>query len=266
MAYQTVPATLAERPSFALDHDLEPGDQLIDTAIVPNGARLRLVRNGEDYVILLDNNELMSTDFHASEVALATLTCERLGKREAAELLIGGYGLGFTMRAALAALDDDAGVTVAEIVPEIIDWARGPMHALTAGCLDDARVQLVKDDVAVLIDAAVDAYDAILLDVDNGPEGLTRRLNDWLYSKSGLDAAMRALRPHGILAIWSATPDAKFAASLAQSGFEVAVVAVPACGASPGQAHPPEHVILFAQRGEASCRVAGPEKTQDAEA
>ncbi|MCY1671658.1 spermidine synthase [Novosphingobium sp. SL115] len=233
---------------MADDYGLQPGDELVDTAHVPNGARLRLIRNCDDFAILLDDNELMSTDIYSSEVALATMTCKRLGEREAPQLLIGGYGLGFTMRAALDVLGHDASVTVAEIVPEIIDWARGPMKSLTAGGLDDARVQLVQDDVAMLIDCAVGAYDAILLDVDNGPEGLTRRVNDWLYSKSGLEAAMTALRPHGILAVWSATPDAEFVTLLSQAGFEVAVVAVKANDKAIGK-DAFEHVIIFAQRG-----------------
>ncbi|WP_420719839.1 spermidine synthase [Novosphingobium aerophilum] len=233
--------------------DLLPGDELIDIAHVPNGDRLRLVRNGDDFVILLDKHELMSTDLFSSEEALATMTCERLGTRADLQMLIGGYGMGFTLRAALETLASDAQVIVAEIVPEIIKWARGPMRAFTAGCLDDARVQLVQDDVAILINAADSAYDAILLDVDNGPEGLTRRVNDWLYSRMGLRAAMTALKPQGILAIWSATPDAEFSALLAAMGFEVTVVSVEACiGEAPGQEapgdEPLEHVILFAQK------------------
>src|SRR3546814_8135828 len=143
------------------------------------------MRSDDDFAIVLDRNELMCSDRSASEEALATMTCERLGGRPAPQLLIGGYGKGFTLRAALAALGEDASVTVAELVPEIIQWARGPMRELTAECLDDARVLLVMDDVAMLIDAAWEGYDAILLDVDNGPEGLTRRLNDRLYSRHG---------------------------------------------------------------------------------
>ncbi|NLR71230.1 spermidine synthase [Novosphingobium sp. ERN07] len=228
--------------------ELEEGDELLDTARVPNGARLRLVRNGEDFVILLDRNELMSTDVCASEVALAEMTCARLGKRAAPQLLIGGYGLGFTLRAALAVLDSSAGVAVAEIVPEIVAWARGPMERLTAGCLDDPRVQLVHDDVAMLIDAACGGYDAILLDVDNGPEGLTRSVNDWLYSESGLQAASRALRPGGILAVWSAFKDKAFVALLEKTGFAVEVVDVDAGEApKPGKV-PLEHVIFFARK------------------
>lgn len=219
-------------------------DELIGTARVPDGVELKLVRNGDDFAILLDRNELMSTDIIASEEALATMTCERLGDRAAPQLLIGGYGMGFTLRAALAALGDDASVTVVEIVPEIIEWARGPMRELTGNCLEDPRVVLVSDDVAMLIDSGRDAYDAILLDVDNGPEGLTRRLNDHLYSPHGLRAAMAALRPGGVLAIWSATPEPKFTVELAEAGFEVEALEVKAY--TNGKGH--DHVIWFARK------------------
>lgn len=217
---------------------------LIGTAFVPDGVELRLLQNEDDFAILLDRNELMSTDIHASEQALATMTCERLQGHAAPQLLIGGYGMGFTLRAALAMLGADAGVIVAEIVPEIIAWARGPMHALTAGCLDDPRVQLVMDDVVLLIDAAREAYDAILLDVDNGPEGLTRELNDRLYSNAGLQAAMRALKPGGVLAIWSAGPEPAFTQQLERAGFVVTEALVHAYGDGTGD----RHMIWFAQK------------------
>ena len=196
-------------------------DELIGTARVPDGVELKLVRNGDDFAILLDRNELMSTDICASEEELATMTLDRLGDRPAPQLLIGGYGMGFTLRAALRVLGPDAEVTVAEIDPEIIEWARGPMRGHTNGCLDDPRVVLVNDDVAMLIGTAREAYDAILLDVDNGPEGLTRRLNDDLYSDNGLKAALSALTPGGILAVWSATPEPSFNVQLEKAGFEV---------------------------------------------
>ncbi|MBF9152498.1 spermidine synthase [Novosphingobium jiangmenense] len=228
--------------------ELEDGDELIDTCRVPDGARLRLVRNGGDFVILLDRNELMSTDVCASEVQLAEMTCARLAGRSNLQMLIGGYGLGFTLRAALEVLDDTAHVTVAEIVPEIVQWARGPMAGLTAGCLDDRRVQLVHDDVAMLIDAARDAYDAILLDVDNGPEGLTRALNGWLYSRDGLQAAARALRPGGILAVWSAFQDPAFVALLGEAGFTVEVASVDAGEEPQAGRDPLHHVIFFATK------------------
>ncbi|SFF94767.1 Spermine/spermidine synthase [Novosphingobium sp. CF614] len=228
------------------------GHEVIGTAMVPDGVELRLLRSGDDYAIVLERNELMSTDINASEEALATMTCERLGPCQAPQLLIGGYGMGFTLRAALAALGEDASVVVAELVPEIIEWARGPMRELTADCLDDARVLLVNDDVAMLIDAATDGYDAILLDVDNGPDGLTRELNDHLYSRHGLQAAMTALRPGGILAIWSAEPDPAFAVRLRDAGFEVTEVRVNAQTDSPADCPADcadeRHVIWFARK------------------
>ncbi|MEN9717262.1 MAG: hypothetical protein RIQ99_140, partial [Pseudomonadota bacterium] len=195
---------------------LDDGEHLVDIAYVPDGSRLRLVQSGDDFVILLDHNELMSTDFSASEEVLARLACAELAGKAAVSMLIGGYGMGFTLRAALDDLASDAEVTVAEIVPKILEWARGPMQAITNGCLDDPRVQVVEDDVAMLLDAAIEGYDCILLDVDNGPEGLTRPINDWLYSEEGLVTACRALRPGGVLAIWSASHDDRFAGRLAR--------------------------------------------------
>ena len=205
---------------------------------------MRLFRRGNDFMIVLDRNELMNSRMSGSEEALAVMTCERLANGSPPHLLIGGYGMGFTLRAALAVLGADARVTVAELVPEIIDWARGPMAELAAGCLDDSRVRLVYDDVAAVIDAAQNSYDAILLDVDNGPDGLTRAGNDRLYSARGLAAAMSALKPGGILAIWSAAPDDAFARRLGKAGFAVDEVAVRARSNGKG----PRHVIWFATR------------------
>ena len=219
--------------------------ELIDTADVPGGEPLRLFRRGADHMIVLDRNELMNSRMSGSEAALATMTCDRLGPRPALRLLIGGYGMGFTLRAALAALGKDAQVVVAELVPAIIRWARGPMAVLTAGGLDDPRVRLIEGDVAAEIGATRAAYDAILLDVDNGPDGLTRAANDGLYAPAGLAAARAALKPGGILAIWSAAPDAAFARRLAQSGFAVDEVAVRARANGKG----PRHVIWFGTKG-----------------
>ena len=219
--------------------------ELLGSAIVPGGGEeLRLFRRGDDFMIVLDRNELMSSRMSGSEEALAVMTIERLRGRAAPHLLIGGYGMGFTLRAALAALGRDARLTVAELVPEIIDWARGPMAAMTANCLDDPRTALRIDDVGAAIRSANDDYDAILLDVDNGPDGLTRRANNGLYSRSGLAAAKAALRPGGILAIWSAAPDRQFARSLADAGFIVDEVAVRARSNGKGA----KHVIWFATK------------------
>ena len=219
--------------------------ELIGTAEVPGGDALRLYRRGDDFIIAIDRNELMSSRMSGSEEALATMTCDRLRSPKAASLLIGGYGMGFTLRAALGALGPDAKIAVAELVPGIIEWARGPMAELAAGCLDDPRVELILGDVSKAIGAATRRYDAILLDVDNGPDGLTREANEGLYSAAGLATAKAALRPGGILAIWSAAPDARFTRRLTAAGFQVEEVGVRARSNGKG----PRHVIWFARVG-----------------
>jgi spermidine synthase len=218
--------------------------EFIAKAVVPGGEELSLFRRGRDFMIVLGRNELMSSRMSGSEEALATMTLERLAGRPAPHLLIGGYGMGFTLRAALAALPPAGRATVAELVPEIIDWARGPMSELAAGCLDDPRVTIVERDVAAVIGEARGSVDAILLDVDNGPDGLTRAANDQLYSPRGLAAAKAALKPGGILAIWSAAPDAAFARRLKGAGFAVEEAVVRARSNGKG----PRHVIWFARR------------------
>ena len=219
--------------------------ELIDTARIPGGDELRLYRRGDDFIIAIGGNELMNSRMSGSEEALAVMSCDRLREPETARVLIGGYGMGFTLRAALAALGPDAKIIVAELVPEIIDWAHGPMAGLAAGRLDDPRVELVIGDVAAAIAAGRGRYDAILLDVDNGPDGLVRDANDGLYSAAGLASAKAALRPGGILAIWSAAPDARFARRLRTAGFAVEEVAVRARASGKGA----RHVIWFARSG-----------------
>ena len=219
--------------------------ELIGTAAVAGGDELRLFRRGADFMIVLDRNELMNSRMSGSEEALAVMTCDLLAGRSAPHMLIGGYGMGFTLRAALGALERDARITLSELVPEIIEWARGPMANLADGCLDDPRVTLIEGDVVALIEGANSSYDAILLDVDNGPDGLTRTGNDRLYSARGLAAAKRALRPGGILAVWSAGPDTVFAQRLRNAGFGMNEVVVRARSNGKG----PRHVIWFATKG-----------------
>jgi spermidine synthase len=194
------------------------------------GEPLRLKQRGAEFSIMLGSNELMNSRLSGSEEALARLTCERIRGHRQPQMLIGGLGMGFTLRAALAELPGDAGVIVAELVPAVIAWARGPMAALFGGSLDDRRVSIREADVAALIREAAARYDAILLDVDNGPEGLSREANDILYDFAGLAAARAALKPGGLLAVWSSGPDAQFTRRLRQSGFAVDEVKVRARG------------------------------------
>lgn len=215
--------------------------ELLDTARIPGGGELRLYRRGDDFIIAIGANELMNSRMSGSEEALAVMSCKRLRSPDAASLLIGGYGMGFTLRAALAALGPEAKITIAELVPEIIEWAHGPMAEIAAGCLGDPRVELMVGDVAAAIAGGRSRYDAILLDVDNGPDGLVREANDGIYSAGGLAAARTALRPGGILAIWSAAPDARFTRRLIAAGFKVEEVALRARAGGKGA----RHIIWF---------------------
>ena len=221
----------------------------IDTATVPGGREpLRLLRRGTDFYINLGPELLMGSRMRGSEEALARLGCGPLADRAESRILIGGLGMGFTLRAALKELGPEARVVVAELVPAVASWARGPLAHLFAGCLDDPRVELVEADVNRLIQSGPGRYDAILLDVDNGPEGMVRRENDRLYDAWGLKRAHYALRPGGILGVWSGGPDRKFKARLQQTGFAVDEIRVRASGGSSGR----RHVLWLAERVQAS--------------
>ncbi len=211
--------------------------ELVDTAALPDGGTLRLMRRGGDFSILFGRNELMSSRLRGSEEALATLACERLGARPAPRLLIGGLGMGFTLRAALGVLPRSATVVVAELVPEILAWAKGPLAHLFGDSLSDPRVEIALRDVHDCIGAARVGYDAILLDVDNGPDGLIHAANDRLYGGQGLRSAYAALNPGGILAIWSAYPDRAFADRLQRAGFVVDERKVRSTGGRKGAHH-----------------------------
>lgn len=179
------------------------------------------MRRGSEFSIIAGAGTLMNSRLSGSEVALADLASDHLRGRGNCHILIGGYGMGFTLRAVLAGAGSDVRITVAELVPEVLEWARGPMAELTAGCLDDPRVNVLVADVGSVIARQGAHFDAILLDVDNGPDGFSRSSNDRLYSLPGLVAAFRALQPKGMLGIWSAAPDAKFASRLKTAGFVV---------------------------------------------
>jgi spermidine synthase len=216
----------------------------LDSAKVPGGREeLRLKRRGGEFSIVLGANELMNSRISGSEETLAKLSCARIGGRRQPRMLIGGLGMGFTLRAALAGLGADARLVVAELVPAVVAWARGPMAELFAGSLDDPRVEIREADVADVIRSGEGAYDAILLDVDNGPDGLSRSANDRLYDMAGLAAARAAMTPGGVLAVWSAHPDASFAKRLGRSGFEVEEVHTRARGKRGAR-----HVIWLAAR------------------
>ena len=217
----------------------------LDTALIPGGGGdLRLKQRGREFSIMLGANELMNSRLSGSEEALATLSFERIALKKQPSMLIGGLGMGFTLRAALGVVPQDASVTVAELVPEVVAWGRGPMAEIFNGSLDDPRVDIHVGDVAALIRASKDRFDAILLDVDNGPDGLTRASNDDLYSAAGLTAASEALRLHGILAVWSSGPDAAFTRRLRDAGFAVEEIATRANGKRGGA----RHVIWLARK------------------
>jgi spermidine synthase len=209
----------------------------LDRTALPKGGELRLLRRGHEFSIKLGVAELMTSRLFASEEALATLAAERLKGRTKPRVLIGGLGMGFTLRAALRAFGPNAEIVVAELVPAVVRWARGPMAELFAGSLDDRRVELVEADVAALISRAKPLYDAILLDVDNGPEGMTQSANDHLYSMRGLAAARAALSPGGVLAVWSQGPDRAFAKRFEKAGFSVEDRKVRARGVHGGSQH-----------------------------
>jgi spermidine synthase len=208
------------------------------------GSELRLLRRRDEYSLRTAlHGELMNSRSHGSEDALGTLTCERLAGRRSARVLIGGLGMGFTLATALATLAPDATVVVAELLPEVVRWNQDILGACAGHPLRDPRVRVEQVDVHSLIRNARGAYDAIALDVDNGPEGLTRLANDRLYSLQGLSNTYRALRADGTLAVWSAGPDEAFTDRIRKTGFLVDVRRVRAHGKKGAR-----HVIWLARR------------------
>lgn len=200
---------------------------LLDTAAVPgDGGAMKLYQRAFEFSISVKNEELMNSRMHGSEDALAELACKRVADRSHPRVLIGGLGMGFTLAAALRQLGANATVVVAELVPAVVKWNRTHLAELAARPLDDPRATVRECDVALVIGEHASTYDAILLDVDNGPDGLTHAVNDRLYSRDGLAAARAALTPGGILAVWSAEPDKAFRKRLHHAGFKVEEISV----------------------------------------
>jgi spermidine synthase len=225
----------------------------IDKTQVPGAeVELSLMRRGTEFSMKLGHNELMNSRLSGSEEALATLSCRRIEGVKQPRILIGGLGMGFTLRAALAVLGADARIMVAELVPAVIAWARGPMAELFGDSLSDPRAEIREADVADVIASSRQAFDAVLLDVDNGPEALIRKANDALYDTGGLQAIRAALRPGGVLAVWSSGPNIAFTKRLRAAEFEVNEVGVRATTKRSG-AH---HVIWFATKPKAPAKAS----------
>ena len=212
--------------------------ELIDSAKLPgNSGELRLYKRGKEFSIRVDGCELMNSNAHGSEDSLAELACKKIAGRLRPRVLIGGLGMGYTLAAALKRLGPDASVVVAELVNAVVNWNKGPLAALAGNPLKDKRCYIREEDVAVVIKEKRHLYDAILLDVDNGPKGLTSKDNDQLYSLEGLKAAFSALKLGGVLAVWSVSSDRSFTKRLKQAGFEVNENSAYARGSSGGGRH-----------------------------
>jgi spermidine synthase len=225
----------------------------IERATIPGSdTELTLLQRNEDFAIRIAGQpgDLMNSRTHHSEEALAELACTRLGTLENARILVGGLGMGFTLAAALRIVPGSAEVVVAELVPEVVEWNRGILGQCAGRPMDDSRTRVHLGDVADLIRHLARKFDAILLDVDNGPDAMTASANEWLYSPGGLRQIYEQLQPEGIVAIWSARADQRFASQLKKSGFKVQLRTV---RARPGKGS--RHTIFVAQKpGMSSAR------------
>jgi spermidine synthase len=210
-------------------------------ARAPDGTPLTLTKRDDEFMILASGLPLMTSRMHGSEQALATLGCREI-PAHGARILVGGLGMGFTLRAALDLLPPDGRVVVAELVPAVVEWNRGPLGPLAGHPLNDARVRLDVRDVRDTLAASAAAFDAILLDVDNSPDAFTVRSNQSIYSEAGLAVVHAALRPGGMLAMWSDSEDRTFETRLRRAGFVVTAERVR--GRRPGKG--PHHTIFLA--------------------
>jgi spermidine synthase len=218
--------------------------ELLGEASAPDGTDIRLTRRDHEYVILANGKPLMSSRLHGSEEALATLGCRDARALQQPRVLVGGLGMGFTLRAVLDVLPSTAVVTVAELVPAVIEWNRAPLAALAAHPLRDRRVRIEAADVGFTLRANPGGFDVVLLVVDNGPAAFTAADNAGLYDNRGVAATHAALRPGGTLAVWSAWEDRKFEQRLRFHGFQVEVARVRARLKKGG----PRHTIFLARK------------------
>jgi spermidine synthase len=215
--------------------------ELLGEARTPDGSLMALMRRDREHVILADGKPLMSSLMHGSEEALATLACEGARGTPQPSVLVGGLGMGFTLRATLDALPADALVVVSELLPAVVEWNRGPLAGLAGEPLKDRRVTVLLDDVAAVMKGSAGRFDVMLLDVDNGPSAFTESANAGLYTDQGLAWARAALKPGGVLAVWSAWDDRKFEQRLRYNGFRVEVTRVRARLKNGG----PRHTIFL---------------------
>jgi spermidine synthase len=221
--------------------------EVLGASSAPDGTDIQLMRRDDEYLIVANGKPLMSSRLHGSEEALATLGCSRARGLEQPRVLVGGLGMGFTLRAVLDVLPVDAVVTVAELVPAVIEWNRAPLAALAGHPLKDRRVRLQPEDVGVTLRTNPGGFDVVLLDVDNGPAAFTAADNAGLYDNRGVAAAFAALRPGGTLAVWSAWSDRKFEQRLRYHGFLVDVQIVRARLKKGG----PRHAVFLAHKSSA---------------
>ena len=216
--------------------------ELLGETRTPDGALMALTRRDREYIILADGKPLMSSRMHGSEEALATLACERARTLDDPCVLVGGLGMGFTLRAALNVLPPGATVIVAELVPAVVEWNRGPLAPLAERPLEDRRVRVLEGDVLDALRGNRAGFDAVILDVDNGPRAFTDASNAALYTNEGIATARGALRDNGVLAVWSAWEDRKFEQRLRYAGFTVKVTRVRARLKKGG----PRHTLFLA--------------------
>jgi spermidine synthase len=218
----------------------------IDTAQIPNnGGELTLSQRGDEFSIKISGKrgELMNSRVYNSEKALSQLGCAHIKPHLDAHILVGGLGMGYTLSAALKAVNSDSQVTVAELIPEVVQWNKGPLGHCAGNPLQDPRTKIYIGDVKELLVSAQPTFDAILLDVDNGPKGLTHTDNNWIYSEEGLKDIYDSLQPNGMLAIWSAGPDYLFTVRLKKIGFRVDTRSVQASPKKRSQ-----HTIFLAKK------------------